>query len=233
MSRTAGLSWALAALLGVSSLTGVPSETLWALQAPSDLARALLQPEHPLWREPAPATFRVRLETTQGDFVIEAHRAWAPHGVDRFYHLVRTGFYDDSRFFRVRPRWAQFGIAGDPTVSSVWRDRAMPDDPVVQSNLRGYVSYAMTGPNARTTQLFVNLIDRADQDSLGFTPIGRVVEGMEVVDRLYAEYGETSGGGMRAGKQAPLFDEGNGYLDRNYPKLDRLVRARVVSPAAP
>ena len=188
---------------------------------------ALLDPHAPLWSERAPDTIRVRVETTKGAFTIEAYRAWAPIGVDRFYNLVRAGFYDDSRFYRVRPRWAQFGIPGDPAVSAIWRDRRMPDDPVVASNLRGTIAYAMTGPNARTTQVYISLIDRADQDTLGFTVFGRVIAGMAVVDSLYAGYGEESGGGMRAGRQAPLFEGGNAYLDANYPKLDKLLRARV------
>jgi peptidyl-prolyl cis-trans isomerase A (cyclophilin A) len=187
----------------------------------------LLDTANAFWRERAPAVFRARFETTRGSFVIEAHRDWAPNGVDRFYNLVRAGFFDDSRFYRIRPRWAQFGIAGDPRVSAVWRDHRIKDDPVVKSNLRTYVSYAFAVPDGRTTQVYVNLIDRADQDSLGFTPFGRVVEGMQVVDSLYAGYGESSGGGIRAGKQAPLFEGGNAYLDKNYPLLDRLIKARI------
>jgi homoserine O-acetyltransferase len=188
----------------------------------------LLDTASAFWREHAPDVFRARFETTKGNFVIEAHRAWAPIGVDRFYNLIRSGFYHDSRFYRIRPRWAQFGIAGDPAVSAVWRDRRMPDDPVVKSNLRGFLAYAMTGPNARTTQVYVNLIDRADQDTLGFVAFGQVIEGMAVVDSLYSGYGEESGGGMRAGKQAPLFDGGNKYLDEKYPKLDHLIRATII-----
>jgi homoserine O-acetyltransferase len=159
--------------------------------------------------------------------VIEAHRDWAPNGVDRFYNLVRSGFYDDSRFYRVRPGWAQFGIAGDPRVSALWRDRTIKDDPVVKSNLRSYVAYAFAVPDGRTTQVYINLQDRADADKTGFAVFGRVIEGMQTVDSLYSGYGETSGGGIRAGKQAPLFEGGNAYLDANYPKLDRLIRARI------
>lgn len=194
---------------------------------------ALADPGHPLWRERAPAVFRVRVETTQGAFVVEARRAWAPFGADRFYQLVRAGFFDDSRFFRVRAGFvAQFGIAGDPAVAGVWRAAAMPDDPVRRSNTRGAVSYAMTGPNTRTTQLFVNLADNARLDAQGFAPLGTVVAGMDVVDRLYAGYGEAAGGGMRGGQQAPLFAGGNAYLDRAYPRLDRVRDARVVRPPA-
>ena len=195
-----------------------------------DARAALLNPRHKLWKRKAPDVFRVKFETSKGDFVVEAHRDWAPHGADRLYNLVRAGFFDDSRFFRVRAGFiAQFGIPGDPAVAAVWRSRAIPDDPARQSNTRGFVAYAMTGPDTRTTQLFVNLADNSRLDGEGFAPVGRVVEGMDVVDRLYAGYGETAGGGMRGGKQAPLFEGGNAYLDREFPKLDRLLRAGIVA----
>ena len=193
-------------------------------QGPSAM---LLDTANAFWKERAPQVFRARFETTKGPFVIEAHRDWAPNGVDRFYNLVRAGFYDDSRFYRVRPMWAQFGIAGDPKVSAVWRDRRIKDDPVVKSNLRTYVAYAFAVPDGRTTQVYINLVDRADQDKNGFVVFGRVIEGMETVDSLYGGYGETSGGGIRAGKQAPVFEGGNAYLDKNYPRLDRLIKARI------
>jgi homoserine O-acetyltransferase len=176
----------------------------------------------------SPATFRVKVDTTKGAFVIEAYRAWAPNGVDRFYNLVRNGFFDDSRFYRVVPHYiAQFGIAGDPSVAAVWRTRAIPADPEHGSNLRGTIGYAMVTPDARTTQLYINLADNVKNDHQGFTIIGKVVEGMDVVDRLYSGYGETSGGGMRASHQQKLFEEGNPYLDRDFPHLDKLLRASV------
>jgi peptidyl-prolyl cis-trans isomerase A (cyclophilin A) len=179
--------------------------------------------------ERAPAIYRVQFETTKGSFVVQVNRRWAPHGADRFYELVHSGFFDDSRFFRVRHGFvAQFGIAGDPTVTAGWRGRTIPDDPVRQPNARGTVAFAMTGPNTRLTQLYINLGDNRRLDADGFAPIGRVVSGMEVVDRLYDGYGESAGGGMRGGKQEPLLREGNAYLDRRYPKLDRLVRASLV-----
>ncbi len=174
--------------------------------------------------------FRVRVETTRGAFVVEVWRAWAPHGADRLYQLVRAGFFDDSRFFRVRSAFvAQFGIAGDPAVATAWRAAAIPDDPVRQTNARGTISYAMTGPDTRTTQLFINLVDNARLDAQGFAPLGRVVDGMEIVDRLYAGYGERSGGGMRGGQQDSVFVLGNAYLDRAFPRLDRLLRAQIVA----
>jgi peptidyl-prolyl cis-trans isomerase A (cyclophilin A) len=190
----------------------------------------LLNPDAPFWRTRAPDTVRVRVETTQGPFVLEAYRAWAPHGVDRLYNLVRAGYFDDSRFHRVRAGYiAQWGIAGDPAVATVWRDRPIPDDPPTVSNTRGTFAFAMRGPDDRRTQIYVNLADNPRNDADGFAILGRVIAGMEVLDRLYAGYGETSGGGMRGGQQQRLFAEGNAYLDREFPKLDRLLRATVVS----
>jgi cyclophilin family peptidyl-prolyl cis-trans isomerase len=178
--------------------------------------------------ETAPEIFRVKFQTSKGDFIIEAHREWAPLGADRFFNLVRAGFFDDSRFFRVRAGFiVQFGIAGDPAVAARWKGEAIADDPVRESNTRGFVTYAMTGPAARTTQLFINLADNSRLDREGFAPIGRVIEGMEIVDQLYAGYGEEAGGGMRGGKQEKLFVEGNRYLDRDFPKLDRIVKAVI------
>jgi len=191
--------------------------------------KVLLNPKHNVWSERAPDVFKVRFETTKGLFIIQLHRDWAPRGVDRFYNLVRTGFFDDSRFFRVRPGFiAQFGIPGDPKIAAVWRERTLPDDPVRQSNNRGTIAYAMTGPNTRTTQLYINISENSRLDADGFSPIGRVVEGMDIVDQLYSGYGEDAGGGMRGGKQGKIFEGGNTYLDREFPKLDKLVRARVV-----
>ena len=189
----------------------------------------LLAPEQPYWSQPAPPRYDVQIKTTQGTFVIAVDRALAPRGADRFYRLVRAGYFDDSRFFRVVPGFiAQFGIPGDPAISRVWKDRAMPDDSARTSNVRGTIAYAMTGPNTRTTQLFISLVDNSRIDVQGFAPIGRVVSGMDVVDRLYGGYGETAGGGMRAGKQARMMNEGNRHLDQDFPKLDRLIAARVV-----
>jgi cyclophilin family peptidyl-prolyl cis-trans isomerase len=182
---------------------------------------------------PSPAVYRVRVDTTKGPFVIEVHRTWAPHGADRFYELVESGFYDDSRVFRVREKFiAQFGIAGNPRVTKRWEGRTIADDPVRESNVRGTIAFAMTGPHTRLTQVYINLADNWRLDNDGFAVFGRVVSGMRVVDRLYAGYGETAGGGMRGGKQAPLLEEGNAYLDREYPKLDRIVRASVLRPAS-
>jgi cyclophilin family peptidyl-prolyl cis-trans isomerase len=176
----------------------------------------------------APEIYRVKIETTKGTFTLEATRSLAPLGADRFYHIVESGFYDDSRFYRViAGRFAQFGIAGDPQIAKIWRNESFPDDPVRAKNTRGTFAFAMTGPNARTTQIYINVTDQPRQDADGFAPFGKVVEGMEVVDKLYSGYGETSGGGMRGGKQGKLFEEGNAYLDREFPLLDKLLRARI------
>ena len=180
----------------------------------------------------APQDFRVRLETTKGPMVIQVHRDWAPHGADRFYELVTARYFDDNRFLRVHAgQWAQFGINGDPSVSTRWRTRTIPDAPPKQSNVHGTVTFEFAEPNGRATQVYIALTDLSDpQDAQGFVPFGRVIEGMEIADRLNAEYGENAGSGIRAGKQQPLFDGGNAYLDRAFPRLDRLLRT-VVLPA--
>jgi cyclophilin family peptidyl-prolyl cis-trans isomerase len=177
----------------------------------------------------APPVFRVRLDTSKGPMVIEVHRDWAPNGADRFHELVRAGYYNDNRFFRVvAGRWAQFGINGDPKLATEWRGRPIPDDPRKQSNVRGSVAFAFAVPNGRTTQVYIALTDLSSpQDAQGFAPFGRVVSGMDVADALNSEYGETSGGGIRAGRQQPLFDGGNAYLDREFPRLDRIREAVV------
>jgi len=194
-----------------------------------DSRAVLMNPKHELWSRRSPDVFKVRMETSRGNIVIEVHRDWAPLGADRFHNLVRSGFFDDSRFFRVRPGFiAQFGIPGDPAIASAWKDQAMRDDPVKESNTRGSIAYAMTGPNTRTTQLYINLSDNSRLDRDGFAPIGRVVEGMDVADRIYSGYGEDAGGGMRGGKQGMIFEGGNPYLDRQFPDLDKLIRVTVL-----
>ncbi len=195
----------------------------------ADRSAALRDPNNPVWINPAPAIYRVRIDTTKGTIILEVDRSLAPRGADRFYHLVETGFYDDSRFYRViRGRFVQFGIAGDPAIASIWRNQRFPDDPVRASNVRGTFAYAMTGPDARTTQIYINTGDQSRQDADGFAPFGKVIEGINAVDNLYADYGETSGGGMRAGRQGKLFEEGNAYLDREYPRLDKLLKATII-----
>ena len=178
----------------------------------------------------APEKFIVRLDTTRGAIVIECFRDWAPHGADRFYELVTNGYYDDAAIFRIRPKtWAQFGIAADPKVAQAWRNRTIPDDPFKLPNVRGTIAFAWAVPNGRTTQVFINLRDNRDtHDKEPFVPFGRVIEGMDVADALFDEYGEAAGGGIRAGKQDPVFQGGNDYLRRNFPKLDHIRTARIV-----
>jgi cyclophilin family peptidyl-prolyl cis-trans isomerase len=177
----------------------------------------------------APDRFRVRLDTTRGAFVIDCVRSWAPLGADRFYTLVKSGYYDDSAFFRVvEGKWTQFGISGNPEVARAWRTRTIPDDPFRESNVRGTVAFAFAVKNGRTTQVFINVVDNsATHDKEPFVPFGRIVSGMDVVDALYNGYGESALGGIRAGKQDPLFEQGNDYLKKNFPKLDYIKTARV------
>jgi peptidyl-prolyl cis-trans isomerase A (cyclophilin A) len=174
--------------------------------------------------------FQVRFETTKGPFVVEVHRDWAPRGADRFYNLVKLGYYDDVTFFRVIDDFmVQFGIHGDPEVSAVWRDAQIPDDPVKQSNTRGMVTYATAGPGTRTTQIFINYKDNSALDAQGFAPFGRVVEGMSVVDSLYSGYGEGAprGAGPRQDRAQA---EGNAYFRGDFPRLDHIQKAEIVEP---
>jgi homoserine O-acetyltransferase/O-succinyltransferase len=192
---------------------------------------ALLRPDSAALAAPAPALFHVRFETSQGPVLITVHRDWAPIGADRFYYLLRNGFFDGERFFRVRAGFiAQFGLNGDPAVIAAWKHRAMPDDSVRVSNLRGRLAYAMTGPNTRTTQIYINLADNQRLDAQGFAQFAEVTSGMDAVLRIYSGYGENAGGGVRAGKQGLIEAGGNAYLTRNFPKLDYIIRATLVPP---
>jgi peptidyl-prolyl cis-trans isomerase A (cyclophilin A) len=178
---------------------------------------------------PVPDSYRVRFETSRGRFVVEVTKAWAPEGAERFYRLVEKKFYDDARFFRVvRNFVVQFGINGDPAVEARWRNMTMRDDPVKASNKRATVAFAMSGPNTRTTQVFVNLADNTRLDASGFAPFGQVVDGMQVVDHLYDRYGEAASLGPGPD---PNFIEarGNAYLDASFPDLDAIRRARIVT----
>jgi cyclophilin family peptidyl-prolyl cis-trans isomerase len=197
--------------------------------APSAL---LLHPDAPEMSRRAPDLFDVRLDTSKGPMLIEVRRDWSPHGADRFYNLVQAGYYNEARFFRViQGRWAQFGVNGDPKVSNLWRARTIPDDPRRESNVRGTIAYAFAVPNGRAAQVFINLRDNsATHDPLSFVPFGKVIQGMEVADALNAEYGETSGSGIRSGRQGPLFQWGNAYLELNFPRLDYIRRATVTVP---
>jgi peptidyl-prolyl cis-trans isomerase A (cyclophilin A) len=197
-------------------------------QVPGD-RRLLWSPDSPEMNRRAPDVAYVRLETTRGIIRLEMRRAWAPHGVDRFYNLVRNRFYDQAAVFRVRAgMWAQFGINGDPKIAQLWRNRTIPDDPRVESNVRGTVAFAFKDPNGRTTQVFINLRDNsARHDKEPFVPFAKVIEGMNVADALYSGYGEQAGGGIRAGKQDPVFVGGNEFLKREFPRLDYILKATI------
>ena len=188
----------------------------------------LLHPEDPAWKVKAPDTYHAVFETSKGTFVIEVQRAWAPYGADRFYNLVRNGYYNEGRFHRVLKDYiAQWGLNGDPAVNRVWKTQYFPDDAVKLSNTRGTIGFAMTGPNLRATQVYINTTDNSRNDAQGFAAFGRIVEGMAVVDSLYSGYGANSGGGLRGGKQGPVETGGNAYLQREFPLLDYIVRARI------
>ncbi|HEY0982413.1 peptidylprolyl isomerase [Schlesneria sp.] len=171
----------------------------------------------------APKHFLAKFETTAGNFVIEVQREWSPNGADRFYQLVTSKLYDDCKFFRVVPGFmVQFGINGDPQVAAKWKTATIKDDPVIKSNRRGYVTFAKAGvPNSRTTQVFVNYQDNLALDAQGFAPFGRIVEGMEVVDSINAQYGE-------APDQMLVQMHGNEYLNAKFPRLDGVVKATIV-----
>jgi peptidyl-prolyl cis-trans isomerase A (cyclophilin A) len=178
--------------------------------------------------EKAPAVYTVKVDTSKGPFVIEVHRDWAPNGADRFYNLVKNGFYNDDRFFRVIEGFmVQFGINGNPKISQVWQDANIPDDAVKQSNVRGMITFATAGPNTRTTQVFINFGDNAGLDDQGFSPFGKVVSGMDVVDSLYAGYGEGAPKG-HGPNQGIVQSLGNAYLDKAFPKLDYIKTATIV-----
>jgi homoserine O-acetyltransferase len=190
----------------------------------------LLDPRHPSWQERAPDTVHLRFETTKGDFVLELIRDWGPLGADRIWNLARFGYYDDTRFHRVREDIAHFGIHGDPAVNAAWGTAPLPDDPPRSANRPGTFALAFPArPDSRTTQIYINRTDNARSDPEPFTMLGTVIEGMDVIDRLYAGYGESSGGGMRQGKQGPLLEGGNAFMDQAYPLLDRIVRVTVVA----
>lgn len=175
----------------------------------------------------APDSFRVEFETGKGMFVVQAVRAWAPTGVDRFHYLVDHGYYDGVKFFRVLPNFvAQFGIHGDPEINRQWTNRVIQDDPVKETNRKGTVTFATGGPHTRTTQLFINLRDNRRLDGMGFAPIGYVAQGMDVVEKFYNGYGEGAPDG-RGPSQGLIEREGNGYLNRQFPQLDSIVAARV------
>ncbi len=195
---------------------------------PAAMARPAKSPEPAAKPEKAPEVFRAQFTTTKGKFTIEVHREWSPNGADRFHELITKGFYDDTRFFRaVEGFMVQFGLHGSPEVNRKWRAANIEDDPVKQSNKRGFVSFAMAGKGSRTSQVFINYVDNGRLDGMGFSPFGQVVEGMEVVDSLYKGYGEGAPRGQGP-DQGRIQMEGNAYLDKDFPQLDRILSATLV-----
>lgn len=177
----------------------------------------------------APDTFKAQFDTTKGKFTVEVTRSLAPHGADRFYNLVRSGYFTDVAFFRVIPGFmCQFGINGDPAVSAKWRAAKIPDDPVKGSNTRGTITFATAGPNTRTTQLFINFGNNARLDTMGFAPFGKVIEGMDGVDKINGEYGDAAQSGGHGPDQGRIQMEGNSYLKKDFPDLDYIKSAKIV-----
>ena len=208
---------------------GAPSAPLTAAQQRT----VLMTPGHPHWRTHAPDTVTLDIETSKGTLTIELIREWAPNGVDRFYNLVRAGFYDDTRFYRVLPFYiAQFGQPASPAVGAIWRERKIPRDSVRAHNERGTITYAQFNPRGRATTLFINLNDNLSLDTLQFAPIGRVTAGMELADQIYAGYGEIPASPAPMGNPRRFYGESNKFLDKEYPKLDRIVSIKVRPPAA-
>jgi peptidyl-prolyl cis-trans isomerase A (cyclophilin A) len=172
-------------------------------------------------KETAPDSFNVKFQTTAGDFVVQVTRSWAPLAADRFYNLVKHGFYDEAAFFRVIPGFVvQFGLSADPAVNNVWRKSNFKDDPVTQSNKPGFITFATAGPNTRTTQLFINIGNNAQLDRMGFAPFGQVTSGIDVVKKIHSGYGESP-------DQGSITALGKAYLDKNFPKLDRIASATI------
>jgi cyclophilin family peptidyl-prolyl cis-trans isomerase len=194
----------------------------------------LLDPSNAEWTRPAPPSSRLRVATTRGTFVLELRRDWGPIGVDRLYNLARLGYYDDTRVHRMRAGYiAQWGLHGDSAVNAAWKGRYLADDPPRSNNRRGTFAFAYEGPGkpaTRNTQIYINLADNVRNDAEPFTILGTVVDGMSVVDSLFSGYGEESGGGVRQGKQGPLERGGNAFMDRVYPRLDRIIRVTVMRP---
>jgi len=214
-------------LAPVSSLAQAPATHPKAVAARPATPASHASLLHPaLLTAKAPADFKVSFTTTAGNFVIEVHRDWAPLGADRFYNLVRGGFFTNASFFRVVPNFVvQFGLNADPAVNKAWADADIHDDPVKQTNSRGRLVFATAGPGTRTTQLFINFADNGRLDGMGFAPFGEVIEGMDVVDKIYPGYGEQP-------NQDSITNLGDAYISKNFPKIDKIKLAKVI-PAVP
>jgi peptidyl-prolyl cis-trans isomerase A (cyclophilin A) len=211
----------------VYGIAGAVLMSALAFAGQADLAKVAKLRNPAGLTEQAPPRYQVTLDTSKGPIVIDVHRDWAPLGADRFYNLVKNGFFDDVRFFRVIEGFmVQFGIHGNPAVASAWKNAQIKDDPVKQSNKRGFVTFATAGPNTRTTQLFINFGDNASLDRQGFAPFGEVSKGMDVVDKIYSGYGEGAPSG-KGPNQGRLQAEGNAYLNKDFPKLDYIKTATI------
>ena len=225
---------AQSAASGTTGPQGKEAAALPATLTPAQRRTVLMTPSHPHWRTRAPDTVALEMETSKGTLTLELIREWAPHGVDRFYNLVRAGFYDDTRFYRVLPFYiAQFGQPASPAVGALWRERKIPRDSVRAHNERGTITYAQFNPRGRATTLFINLNDNFSLDSLHFAPIGRVTAGMELADQIYAGYGEMPSAPAPEGNPRRFYGESNKFLDKEYPKLDRIIAIRLRAPATP
>lgn len=218
------------ATAGAVGQTKTPAKGTAKAPAKAGYNRALLTPA--ALKAQAPAEYEAKFATTKGDFVVKVTRAWSPLGADRFFNLVKSGFYDQVTMFRVvrdpRPFVVQFGISAHPQVSRVWETAVIQDDAVKASNKRGFITFATGGPNTRTTQVFISLGDNARLDGMGFSPFGEITQGMDVVDQLYSGYGESP-----TNRQGEIAAGGNAFLAREYPKLDKILKATVVPPAPP
>ncbi len=195
---------------------------IWSLAVVLLLSSSIVSAQETTKAAAAPEQFRVRFETSCGDFVVEVQRKWAPKGADRFHELVQAGFYDECRFFRVVPGFVvQWGMNGDPATYAKWKDKEIADDPVTQSNKKGMLTFASRGPDTRTCQLFINLADNARLDDLGFAPFAKVIEGMPVVEKITSQYGERP-------QQGLIQEQGNDYLKKSFPKMDYIKKATIV-----
>ncbi len=207
----------------IFSVAGVVLASTVAIAGQVDLNKAAKLRNPAALNEQAPDTYKVNFDTSRGTFVVQVHRDWAPLAADRFYNLVKNGFYDDVRFFRVVPNFmVQFGMNGNPAITRAWSGTTLKDEPTKQSNKRGYITFARTGaPNSRGTQVFINYKDNAFLDKQGFAPFGEVIQGMDVVDKINAMYGEKP-------EQSQITAAGNAYLNKEFPKLDYIKTATIV-----
>jgi len=217
-SRSLWMTLVAAAVAGTFAMA--PTAAAGQAAEKADTGKAALRNPAAL-KDTAPETYKVHFDTTAGAFVVEVHRAWAPKGADRFYNLVKNGYYDDCRFFRVVPDFmVQFGINGDPKLQALWKEARITDDPVKESNKRGYITFATSGANTRTTQVFINFKNNGGLDAQGFAPFGQVASGMDVVDKINAQYGQQP-------NQGRVQAEGNVYLTKEFPKLDYVKKATI------